>query len=148
MWEKANLKDFEEIVSMCAELYREDPSSHKVTTATIQKTLTALDQNPSKGFPVVLRSQDQIKGYALLISFWSNELGGQICVIDELYVKPDSRNKGHAKALIQSLASKSSSLWPGELACVELEVTPDNARARKLYSNLGFKFVRNSMMRL
>ena len=147
MWERANPSDFNEIVSMCADLYREDPSSYNVDQAGIRRTLAALEQDPKRGFPVVLKIQNEIKGYALLISFWSNELGGQICVIDELYVKPDSRSKGHAKNLIQSLANKSP-LWPGELASIELEVTPDNKRARELYTKLGFKFVRNSMMRL
>jgi len=51
-------------------------------------------------------------GYALLISFWSNELGGEVCNIDELSVASEYRGRGLATALIEQLAEGGASPWP------------------------------------
>ena len=85
--------------------------------------------------------------YALLISFWSNELGGEICNIDELYVCRHVRGNGHGKALIMSLKTENS-IWPNKPVAIELEVSPHNSKARAFYEKLGFSPLRNTVMRL
>jgi hypothetical protein len=42
---------------------------------------------------VVCDVERRTVGYALLISFWSNELGGEVCNIDELFVAPVYRRR-------------------------------------------------------
>lgn len=146
MWKIAQPNEFQDIVQMCLSLYKEDPSTYGISDQQIMTTLETLHQDPSRGVVVSLQIDNKIQGYAFLIAFWSNELGGELCVIDELYVKPEVRGQGHASSLIQSL-TKEGFIWPRKLAAIELEVTPNNEQARKLYSKLGFKSVRNSMMR-
>ena len=96
---------------------------------------------------MVLDLKGKLCGYALLISFWSNEMGGEVCIMDELYVSASARGQGHASQLIKQL-QECSPLWPGKLVAIELEVTPQNAKARALYSKLGFASVKNSHMRV
>lgn len=146
MWKIAKPNEFQDIVEMCQSLYREDPSTHDITNDQIMTTLETLHKDPSRGIVVSLQLDNKIQGYAFLIAFWSNELGGELCVIDELYVNSKFRGQGHASSLIKAL-SQDGFIWPRKLAAIELEVTPKNERARKLYSNLGFQSVRNSMMR-
>jgi ribosomal protein S18 acetylase RimI-like enzyme len=92
-----------------------------------------------------LEIEHQLSGYALLIAFWSNELGGNICEVDELFVVPERRNQGHGKSLFEAISERG--LWPTPIAGIALGVTPGNVRARRLYERLGFRAVGISMVR-
>ena len=74
----------------------------------------------------------------LLVSYWSNELGGEVCAIDELYVAPSARSRGWGSHLIEALAAGSGLGFAGTVA-LALGVAPGNARARALYERLGFE---------
>jgi ribosomal protein S18 acetylase RimI-like enzyme len=113
----------------------------------MEATLLALRSQPVRGSALVLEIDGKTVGYALLISFWSNELGGEICNIDELYVSPAARRQGHASALLKGLVNDSP-LWLGQPVAFQLEVTPQNAKAKALYSKLGFRVARNTTMRI
>ncbi len=140
MWRTAKLQDDSEILEMCEALYREDPSTHTVSRAQTQLTLRTLREHPPRGRAVVFENAQSIEGYALLISFWSNELGGDVTVIDEIYVRLKSRGQGLATQLIKSLLTS-------DAVALELEVTPANSRARAFYETLGFKPIKNARMR-
>jgi ribosomal protein S18 acetylase RimI-like enzyme len=75
----------------------------------------------------------------LLISFWSNEFGAEICAINELYDGPEFRGRGFSKRLIQSLASGDSRIWPRRTTMITVEAYRTNPRAKSLYERLGFE---------
>lgn len=131
---------------MCLELDREDPATVPVPEHHVRATLAALRREPVRGRAVVLEREGRVEGYALLVSFWSNELGGEVCNVDELYLRPSARRRGHARALLDALAG-GCALWPGRPVAIELEVSPANAPARSLYARLGFEPVRNQQLR-
>jgi len=74
----------------------------------------------------------------LLISFWSNEFGGEVCAVDELYVEPEFRGRGFATQLIQILINGGSPIWPRRTAMITVEAYRTNPRAKALYERLGF----------
>src|SRR4051812_34105455 len=84
----------DEIVAMMAGLYAEDAPAQPVNASHFPLTLRTLVANPSRGRVIVFRTGSEICGYALLIPYWSNEFGGTLVFIDELFVKPASRNLG------------------------------------------------------
>lgn len=147
LWRAAQIQDDPTIIAMCRELNREDPGPRPVPDTHMISTLRNLRDNPVRGCAVVLALDAKVQGYALLISFWSNELGGEVCYIDELFVAAPHRSRGHATALIQELVSARCQLWPRKPVVIELEVTPNNTRARAMYSRLGFEPTRNAHMR-
>lgn len=146
MWRAAVGADDEAIVAMYTALYEEDPGPEPVSLERIHQTLARFGAAPERGRAVVLDADGQPAGYAFLIPFWSNELGGEICVIDELYVRREWRGQGHATSLIEAL-STTGDLWPGCPVALELEITPSNTKARALYERLGFAIKRNATMR-
>lgn len=79
----------------------------------------------------------QVVGYCLLVSFWSNEFGGEVCIVDELYIMPAFRRQGLAKELLESLRDRSE-LWPTTAVAIGLEVSPTNTAARQLFERHGF----------
>ena len=145
MWRLATAADDPAVLAMFQALYREDPSPDPVPDDQLVRTLRVLREEPVRGRAIVLEVDGRCVGYALLVSFWSNELGGEVANIDELYVAPDQRGRGAGTRLVEQL-------WRGELwgqmpVAIDLEVTPDNHRARALYERLGFAAAKNTVMR-
>ena len=145
MWRLANPGEDDSLVEMCLRLYDEDPGVIRVHPKNMRATLRALRREPCRGRAVVLDIEGQLSGYALLIAFWSNELGGDICEVDELFVVPECRNQGHGQALFNAISE--GDLWPTPIVGIALGVTPDNVRARRLYERLKFAAVGISMVR-
>ncbi len=139
MWRIATALDDEDIIAMCAALNSEDPGFTQIRPEQVRRTLAKLREQPDRGRAVVCDMDHRVVGYALLISFWSNELGGEVCNIDELFVLPEYRGCGLATALFRRLGDAEESLWHVKPAALALEVTPQNRRAIALYERLGFR---------
>jgi len=122
---------------MMHELSHEDPSTERVTDKKISLTFKELTSNTKRGKIVVFEKAKAIIGYAILIPYWSNEYGGNILHIDELYVKPEHRGRGIATSFLKHM------LIAHDAVALQLEVTPTNTRARNYYRDLGFKKSKN-----
>lgn len=147
MWRAAQPEDSAAIIDLCAKLYAEDPGENRYTPAPIiLATLSELLSNPPRGRAVVLEQDEVICGYALLITFWSNEYGGEVVVVDELYVLPAFRQRGYASQLFAILRTPDNPLWPNRPGAIFLEVSPTNTRAMAFYSKLGFKLQSNRQL--
>ena len=137
MWRLACPTDDEAIVSRFLAFNAEDPGDAPVGRQQVVRTLAVLRDEPARGRAVVAEVDGRVVGYALLIAFWSNELGGEVCILDELYVVPEQRGRGLGTALIASLRG-GDQLWPGPAVAIGLEVSPSNAKARRFFQKCGF----------
>ena len=70
----------------------------------------------------------------MLIPYWSNEFGGTLLFVDELFVDEAFRGRGIARSFLAFVAEQR----PYQAVALALEVTPRNVRARALYESLGF----------
>lgn len=139
MWRAATSEDDDAIVRLSLALFTEDPSPEVITEESVRRTLERFRAEPLRGEVMVLDVDGRIAGYVFLPRYWSNELGGEICIVDELYVEAASRNRGHASELLRTLR--------GNAVALELEVTPKNIHARALYERLGFRMKKNTVLR-
>ncbi|MDP2342508.1 MAG: GNAT family N-acetyltransferase [Deltaproteobacteria bacterium] len=146
-WRRSRLADHAAIVSMSQALYVEDPGSKPMGARDIARTLRTFEREPVRGKAVVVVVDGVVCGYALLCSFWSNELHGEVCTIDELFIAPAHRSRGLGSKLVQGLAQRSLPVFRRAVA-FELEVSPRNLRARALYERLGFVSRKNATLRL
>ena len=145
MWRPAEPRDDDDLIALSVALNAEDPGPAPVPAEHVRRTLATLRAAPSRGTALVLEVDGRPAGYAFLIGFLSNELGGDVCVIDELYVAPAHRGHGHATRLLDDLATGAAPYAAGAGA-LALETTPGNAAARRLYERVGFR-ARNLAMR-
>jgi GNAT superfamily N-acetyltransferase len=146
-WRTAREDEDEAIASLSMALYADDPAPTPMSRGMALSSMARLRDEPLRGRVVVYDVGEGLVAYAILCAFWSNELGGEVCIIDELYVKPEARGRGVSTGLVRSLAAGTMP-WFRDAVAVELEVTPSNRRARELYQRLGFAPYKNTQMRL
>lgn len=123
------------VAGLMKDLYLEDTDGKPLPDAHIERTFDQLALHPEYGTILVFEQENQLVGYAVLINFWSNEYGGIVLSIDELYIVPHFRNQGIGTRFIKYLHENK---YNGCIA-LELEVMPYNERALKLYRQLGFE---------
>ena len=136
--------DYSEFRGMCRALYREDPVDEKITDRKISRTVRELRKNPIRGRIIIFEEGDVIVGYSILIFYWSNEFGGNLLHIDELYVKPRYRRRGVGTKFLHYVSQE----FKGEIVGLQLEVTPSNTHAMAYYRKLGFVETRNVHLRI
>jgi len=136
--------DSETVAGLIRNLYMEDPSDRPMLPQKIQATFDSLTRHPDRGCIMILEYENGIVGYSIIINFWSNEFGGNVSFIDELYIKKEFRGKGIGTDFIKYLAENKF----GDAVALRLEVTPDNKKARKLYESIGFKPHKNDTLDL
>jgi len=131
------------VVAMMNSLYREDPASYKeMDPSKFSNTIEHFISEPSSGSVILFISETKVVGYCLLVPYWSNEYGGNILFIDEIFVIPEYRGQGIATSFFTYLEQEK----PFSAVSTALEVTKKNTRARILYSSLGFVPKENEMM--
>ncbi|VTR97635.1 GNAT family N-acetyltransferase [Tuwongella immobilis] len=121
------------VCSMMAGLYAEDPPSSPAPIDRFPVTIETLLTQPHLGTIVLIWEELPI-GYALLIPYWSNEFGGIILMIDELYIEAPHRGRGIGRGFFEWLTVNRRV----DHVALMLEVSPRNHAARRLYESLGF----------
>ena len=134
--------DFNELQAMIVGLYAEDQYGEAMTVKKIRRTVEALTNQPQRGRIIICTLDKGVVGYAILIAYWSNEYGGELAVVDELYVKPDWRGRGIGRQFLEEVAQLSDRPIIG----IQLEVSPQNERARAFYRQMGFQPYENQIM--
>lgn len=134
--------DHNQLHSMIMGLYTEDAGGLPMTPEKIDRTIDYLTKNPQIGAIFMLKIDQISVGYSILIYYWSNEHGGIVVVLDELYVLPHYRRQGIATKYINSLERSRHN----DAVAFELEVWPDNDQAKRLYQRLGFVPLENNLL--
>ena len=127
--------DVATFAAMVVRLYVDDPSSTVMTLERATAQAERMLRMPDHVSPFLLRRGDDVVGYMILVPFFSNEYGGVIGVLDELFVPAHLRQQGigrEALALATKVAKERG--W----SRLTLEINPGNNRARALYEREGF----------
>lgn len=121
-------------LELCREFYNSPAVLQPVPEAHFEKTFSQL----AAGSPFVkgylLETEAGPAGYALLAVTYSQEAGGQVWWIEELYLRPEFQGKGLGTELFRYLER----IRPASVTRFRLEIEPENRDARRLYERLGF----------
>lgn len=125
--------DQELLLSMLSEFYQSDAVAHTVDAGNFETTFNAaMDHSPFIRILVIERDQIPV-GYALLSFTYSNEMGGIVVLIEELYIRKNHQGKGYAREFFAFLEQEYSGAKR-----FRLEVREDNTNATDLYRKLGY----------
>jgi ribosomal protein S18 acetylase RimI-like enzyme len=91
----------------------------------------------SHGLQLVARdTAGSPSGFATLLFNWSTTSGGRAAVLEDLYVTPQARRQGLARALIERCRAESGDHGARELSWI---TRPDNLAAQSLYDRLAVR---------
>lgn len=81
----------------------------------------------------ILECENKVAGYALTVNYCSQEFGGKVLWIDELFVKPEFRGRNLATEFLEYAKSLDGNVL------LRLEAEKNNQKAIALYKRLGFE---------
>lgn len=121
--------------TLADEFYHSGAALHAVPKENFSRTFDAAAGNSPYVVGLILELDGRPAGYSLLLPTYSNEAGGMVLWIDELYVRPEFRGRGLGRELLRYVCSGHG----GKASAVRLEVTRSNRRAADLYRSEGFQ---------
>lgn len=120
-------------LSMVKRFYSSSAVAHNVDSQNFDITFDAA-VSKSPFIRLLIIDDDEISvGYALLSFTYSNEVGGMVVLVEELYVSEEYRGMGFGGMVFEFLEQE----YPSAKR-FRLEVRKDNERAIKLYSRIGY----------
>lgn len=126
-------EDHDLFIQYCQEFYSSEAVLHPIPVKHHENTFRELMKDNSCLMCYCFIENCADAGYALLCKGFSPEAGGPNIWLEELYIRPEFRNRGMGKAFFQFLEQQHPA------ARYRLELEPGNARAATLYEGLGYK---------
>lgn len=126
-------QDRKEFLAMVEEFYNSPAVLHDIDHDYYTRAFNELMRSDVYLDCYFFELEGKIAGYALLTKTFSQEGGGLVIWIDELYVRPEYRGHGIGSRFFDWMHSNIPA------ARYRLEIEPDNERAQALYRRMGYK---------
>lgn len=123
------------LIEMMNEFYHSPAVLHPVPMDNFLRTCQELDSDSPYAEAYIFEQNDLPAGYALLAKTYSNEAGGMVVWVEEVYIRPDFRGCGLGSGFLQYIKDTYSK----SAARLRLEVEDDNIGAMRLYDRQGYK---------
>lgn len=122
-------------VALVQARYREERPGVAITPPQILSTVREFEHDRVKGSVFVFEVEQSLVGYCIIANRWSNELGGTVAILDELWVAPQRRADGIAEDFIMLLAR----VAPVDVVAIEHAADRRDRRGRDALCRLGFE---------
>ena len=135
MIRKMTESDRDLYIEMAEEFYHSDAVLHPIPRAHFEKTAEEALKSGTYAEIYLLEYKGKTAGYGLTARTFSQEAGGQVLWIEELYIREAFRSRGLGREFFSYLEENNK----GVLSRLRLEVEADNTRAISLYERLGYE---------
>lgn len=135
MIRKVKQEDREVFLRLAEEMYGSDAVLKPIPKEYHERTFAELMRSNEYAEGYLLEWDGEIAGYGLTAKTFSQEAGGMVIWIEELYILEPFRSKGLGKEFFQYLEEH----MEPQVKRLRLETEFENDRARKLYGRLGFE---------
>lgn len=136
MIRKLRSTDRADYIAMADEFYSSDAVCHPVPSSNFEAAFDEMMRSDMYAEGYIIEKDGCIAGYALLAKTFSQEAGGMVIWIEEIYIREQYRALGLGGEFfkyIDQTAMKNS------VARIRLEVEEDNHRAIRLYNKNGYE---------
>ena len=133
MIEQLRPENRDELVTLMHEFYHSPAVLSPVPDAHFERTCDEILSGSPFAAAHLIRKNGKLAGYALLAFTYTNEAGGLVLWLEELYIRPEFQSRGLGSEFFSYVFEN----YPA--ARYRLEIEPDNDRARALYERLGFE---------
>jgi len=129
-------EDESTFLKLCRQFYSSNATVKGYHEETARKTFErVIDHHENLWGLFIIREETNTPiGYSLITSYWCNEEGGNVLVLDELYIDPDDRHQGYATKFMDWIQAN----FKKDAVAITLEVLTSNQNACSLYSKEGF----------
>lgn len=135
MIREINENDREIFLELADEFYHSEGVLHPIPEENHIKTFNEIISNSPYVSAYIIEYNSKAAGYGQLSFTYSNEAGGLVVWIEEVYIRPEYQNLGLGSEFFNTVLD----MYREKAARIRLEIEPDNDNARKLYKRLGFK---------
>lgn len=132
MIRKLQAEDRAQYLRMTHDFYHSEAVLHPVPEAYLERSFDEMMRSDAYMTGWFFERNGEVAGYALLCKGWSQEAGGRVVWIDELFVLPKYRSQGVGREFFAALKEIEPAVR------YRLEIEPDNVRAEALYHRMGF----------
>ena len=141
-FEKLTFENIDTIVSMMQDFYAID--GYDMDPAVSRENFKTFLDDQNLGQSWLIKENDLVLGYIIVVYFFSFEFKGRVALLDELFLNADARGKGVGRKAVEFVKD-----YVQEQGCklLLLEVESHNLPAQKLYESQGFDFHPRNIMR-
>ena len=137
MIRRMNISDKDSFFNMSKEFYESGAALQNIPERNIIMTFDTVISGSPYADAYIISSDGKPAGYALLAITYSNEAGGIVAWIEEIYILSEYRVKGLGAKLIEFIEEE----YKDKAVKLRLEVEESNKGAARLYERLGFKYL-------
>lgn len=120
-------------VALASAFYQSDAVLHPVPMQNIENTFAELMKRDTYAECWLCEEAGEAVGFLLVAKTFSQESGGMVTWIEELFLKPEYRGGGRGTEMVHFIETQ----FPASR--FRLEAEPDNDKAIRLYKRLGYK---------
>jgi GNAT superfamily N-acetyltransferase len=125
------------VEAMMRALDAEGAGIRPISEETLARTFAYLKKAGDRALCAVIEAPGgELGGYVMAFSYWSCEYGGELLLIDELYVAPEHRSRGVGAAFMAWI--EQHAIETGHVATT-LAVVANNPRAMTFYDRQGYE---------
>ena len=135
MIRKLTENDRDLYIRMAEEFYSSDAVLHPIPRAYIERTANEALCSDAYAEIYLLECEGEPAGYGLTARTFSQEAGGSVLWIEELYIREQFRSRGLGREFFSYIEEKNKD----RTARIRLEVEEENTRAASLYERLGYE---------
>jgi GNAT superfamily N-acetyltransferase len=129
---QALLNDLATLVNLMAEFYAE--SDYKLDHLIAEKAFTTLLADERFGYVWIIDENGKDVGYIVLTLRYGMEYGGLMACLDDLFVVPQSRNRGLSTSALFQVRDFCKNIG---VRAITVEVGHNNGPAQTVYHHLG-----------
>lgn len=131
-------EDLGDYLALSREFYSSEATDHPVSDEHFHRTF----QETVGGSPIargwlIIDDQGRPMGYLLASITWSNEFGGRVAWLEELYLRPETRGQGLGRQTLEQAMEELK--VRDKVVGFRLEVAPANRGISELYKRMGFQ---------
>lgn len=144
MLKRFTQQDRNEYYELAELFYHSDAVLHPVPYSHLENTFNALLEGSPYLDACKITYENKTAGFALFAITYSQEAGGKVLWLEELYIKEEYRNLGIGKEFFKELFEK----LPSDFKRIRLEVEEENEGAVRFYKRLGFDWLDYKQMNI
>lgn len=133
MIRKIQQEDKETFLRLARQFYASEAVLHPVPDQYHLNTFQEMLRSDVYAEGYLFEADGETAGYGLISKTFSQEAGGLVIWLEELFLLPEYRSHGIGREFFRYLEEN------GKMARIRLEVEEDNVRAVALYEKLGYQ---------